>query len=148
MWHPLPRQTYLYNIIHENAKLIKKILFNKHKRVHVGKNFTSTLIIKLKTYQSFKLIRRRNQGKRRSNKHNTTWILRSNIDNHKDFSLVKKKSPAMRPLRYHGTWQKLIQVRWAKSRVAKSCREHRVTKNKAYKLCFNSSNRWILKLFI
>ena len=28
---------------------IKKILFSKHKRVHVDKRFTSTLIIKLKT---------------------------------------------------------------------------------------------------
>ena len=49
--HPLPRHTYLYNIIHENTKLIKEILFNKHKRVHVDKRFTSTLIIKLKSYQ-------------------------------------------------------------------------------------------------
>ena len=43
-WHPLPRHTYLYNIIHENMELIKIILFNKHKGAHVGKKFTFVLI--------------------------------------------------------------------------------------------------------
>ena len=37
--------------MHENAELIKMILFNKHKGVHVGKRFTLVLITKLKTYQ-------------------------------------------------------------------------------------------------
>jgi len=47
----ISQHTYLYNIIHENAKLIKIILFNKHKGTHMGKRFTFTLITKLKTYQ-------------------------------------------------------------------------------------------------
>jgi len=51
MWHPLTRHTYLYNIIYENAELIKMILFNKHKGTHVDKKFTFALITKLKTYQ-------------------------------------------------------------------------------------------------
>jgi len=37
MWNPLTQHTYLYNIMHENAELIKIILFNKYKGAYVGK---------------------------------------------------------------------------------------------------------------
>ena len=37
--------------IHENMKLHKMILFNKHKGPNVGKRFTFALITKLKTYR-------------------------------------------------------------------------------------------------
>ena len=45
------RYTYLYNKIYENIELLKIILFNKCKGVHMSKRFTFALIIKLKTYQ-------------------------------------------------------------------------------------------------
>ena len=50
MWYSISQHIYLYNIIHENMKLIKMILFNKYKGTQVDKKFTFILIIKLKIY--------------------------------------------------------------------------------------------------